>query len=534
MPPENLRSTMPAGYVNVKIDGQELDHVKLHALSVTQELNQHGWCHLDCRQTEDQRFSIESWLGKTLEVLSYDQNGIEHQLFSGFVFEAELDYEISGSFIAHVTGVTKTYKMDVTPRHAYYLSKTLAEVAQQATVRAGLNAVISCKQRRALNYSQWGETDFSFLRRLVDDCGGWMRPSPDGIEIYDAFQDGPDLLWRGGSGNKGLLSFSVKGTLSPPSCDGAHYNPHEMASQTYQGISDKPQFYDSITPLVDSVQQASKDTLPAGYVPDRTRAVTLADYEDRLKKESVRSLGSSVQGSGSSLNQEVHAGDTVKIIGVLDALGEYGVTQVTHSWDAAGYQNQFVCTPWKNYTDPQPPEMKPWHGVVPARVVEHNDPKMMGRIKVQYFWQEEGPAYWARMMAPHSGGNRGFMFMPEVGDEVVVAFEDGDPERPVVLGCVWNGVDTAPREDFWGDDIGPNDVKRIVTKSGNRIQMVDKQGKEAIVMGTPNSVRVALIANANETGRETLLLESSAGDIIINAPNGRVHLHCKHFSREVG
>ncbi len=53
----------------------------------------------------------------------------------------------------------------------------------------------------------------------------------------------------------------------------------------------------------------------------------------------------------------------------------------------------------------------------------------------------------------------------------MVTFEDGDPERPVILGCVWNGVDTAPTEDFWGGEYGPNDVKRIVTKSGNRIQM---------------------------------------------------------------
>src|ERR1035438_3043121 len=119
------------------------------------------------------------------------------------------------------------------------------------------------------------------------------------------------------------------------------------------------------------------------------------------------------------------------------------------------------------------------------------------------------------MMTPHFGANRGFMFMPEVGDEVVVAFEDGDPERPVVLGCVWNGVDQAPRFGFWdkeeqvenNSDLQANDVKRIVTKSGNRIQMSDKKGKESIVFSTPNSVRVALIESAPETGgREALLL----------------------------
>ncbi len=74
--------------------------------------------------------------------------------------------------------------------------------------------------------------------------------------------------------------------------------------------------------------------------------------------------------------------------------------------------------------------MKPWYGVVPARVVGHNDPAKMGRVQVQYYWQEDGNANWARMVTPHAGSDRGFMFMPEVGDEVVVAFEDGDLERP--------------------------------------------------------------------------------------------------------
>ena len=240
-------------------------------------------------------------------------------------------------------------------------------------------------------------------------------------------------------------------------------------------------------------------------------------------------------GCGTSRNPELCPGNTVTIVGVLDALGTYGVTRVEHHWTPQGYHNEFHCTPWKNYTDPQPPQFKPWLGLVPARVVEHNDPKKMGRIKVQYFWQEDGPAHTPRMMTPHAGADRGFMFMPEVGDEVLVAFEEGDPERPYVLGCVWNGVDVVPRAAFRKDDIAPNEVKRIVTKSGNRLQMVDTPGKESIVLSTPNSLKISLVEDGGSpTGRETLLLNSDAGDIILNAPNGRIHFHCKFFSREVG
>jgi uncharacterized protein involved in type VI secretion and phage assembly len=136
------------------------------------------------------------------------------------------------------------------------------------------------------------------------------------------------------------------------------------------------------------------------------------------------------------------------------------------------------------------------------------------------------------MMTPHAGSDRGFYFVPEIGDEVWVTFEDGDPERPRIIGCAWNGQDKAPVEDFWGGDVSPNDVKRIVTKSGHRIAIVDKDGKETISLATPKHVKVMLTESSNETGGPTLSLHSD-GDIVITA-GGRIHLQSAFYSREVG
>jgi type VI secretion system secreted protein VgrG len=125
------------------------------------------------------------------------------------------------------------------------------------------------------------------------------------------------------------------------------------------------------------------------------------------------------------------------------------------------------------------------------------------------------------------------MMMPEVGDEVAVAFEDGDPERPVILGSLWNGVQTAPRADFRGGDTVDNDVKRLVTKSGNRIHLSDKPGQETIFLATPHHNTLSMTELSDETGRHLMLLHSD-GDIVLSAPSGRVHVNSKLFSREIG
>jgi type VI secretion system secreted protein VgrG len=532
---------MATSYLNLKIDGQLVSNVFLHHVSVSQELNQHWWCHAQCRHLEDQRLGsdqqavirVEEWLGKDLQVLAIE-NGDQQVIFDGFVLEVELVYELSSAYTAVIQGVTKSYKMDVAGHHTYYTQKNLSDVAQQLAGNVGLKATINCNSGKPLNFVQWGESDFEFLKRMVDDQGAWLRPSADGIEIFDSFQNGTKVKWQKASEVNPLLSFSLKGSLAPCGFGGAHYQFQSMKSQTYQNVSAQPQFFDSASHLVEAATTASKSALPSGYVYQRSRAVTLDDYEDRLKRESVRSVGSSISGSGQTQNRDLTPGNTIGIEGTLDADGTYGVTQVTHNWDPSGYINQFSCTPWKNYVDPHPPEMKPWGGLVPARVVDQNDPAKMGRIKLHYFWQEDSTAHWARMVTPHAGSDRGFMFLPEVGDEVVVAFEDGDIERPIILGCVWNGVDIAPRQEFWGGDIAPNEVKRIVTKSGNRLQMVDTKDKESIVLSTPNSAKLSLFNKAPQTGNNMVVLSSDNGDIFLSAPNGRVHIRCKYFSREVG
>jgi type VI secretion system secreted protein VgrG len=520
---------LPASYL--KIAGELVQDALLASVEVTQELNDHWRCAVECRQTADRRYPLEDRLGQDLQIVTYDEQQTEYVIFDGFVLRGKLIYEVFGSYGIVLTAVTRSYKLDLTPQEAYFRKKQLKDVAATLTGADNLSADVTCAQKPARNYVQWGETDFAFLKRIAYEHLAWIRPTAQGIQICDSFQSGAVVEWRA---EGGLTSFKVRGRLGQPSFNGTHYDARHMQSQTFQKITKAPDFFGASGPMVAAVQRASNAKLPAGFVHLDSRAATGDEYQQILTRESVRSIGANITAVGISQSEAVKAGDTVQIDGPLDAAGKYGVTKVVHRWTSSGYENEFRCTPWQSYICPEPPQPRHMPGIVPARVVDHNDPRKMGRIKVQYDWLEDGETAWVRMVTPYAGADRGFMFMPEKGDEVLVAFEHGDAERPYAVGCLWNGVDQAPREDFWGGDIDPNDVKRLVTKSGHRIQLSDKQGKEAITIATPSHLKVGMLEKTDETTRSMLVVHSDDGDIFLSAPNGRIHFQSQYLSRETG
>jgi uncharacterized protein involved in type VI secretion and phage assembly len=113
-------------------------------------------------------------------------------------------------------------------------------------------------------------------------------------------------------------------------------------------------------------------------------------------------------------------------------------------------------------------------GVVNGHVTDLDDPDRMGRVKLEFRWMGGGsqPSNWARIAAPMSGAERGMQFMPEVGDEVLVAFENGNPEAPYVIGYLWNGEQAPPRQE---------PKKRVIqTVSGHVLEFDDNDGSEMI------------------------------------------------------
>jgi type VI secretion system secreted protein VgrG len=529
---------VPGIALKILVDGDNLESTLMgrqgtvNRVEVSKELNCHSFCEIELAQLADARPPIDKWIGRTLSLES-TASGVK--LFSGFVLDVALTYQTSGSFTALIKGVSNSYKLDLAPRYRYYGPGAISDVAQKAASDAGINiSVNSSGGTSSLDLVQWAETDWHFLWRLCDDLGAFIAITDDGASIYDQFSEsGPDLEWRSDQDN-GLVEFTVGGSLGAPSMDGCHYDFSVSKSESFQQVAQDPALTGASDTFSSALKQQAKSVLKPGYKSWRNRAKSVGDYQKSLQLEAEWSVAGRFACGGVSRCEAVAPGQSVSVNGVLDAEGEYNIVRVVHDWRPEGYSNRFQCTPWTKYRSPIHPARPSISGVHSARVVNIDDPQRQGQVQVQYYWQEEGQTTWIRHLTPYAGADRGLFFRPEVGDEVLVAFEEGDPERPVIVGSAWNMSDAIPNEEFWGGETHNNDVKRIVTKSGHRISLIDKQGEESISIATPIHAKLVLYEKAAETGRPAIVMNVEDGDLIFNAPNGRIHFHAKYWSREVG
>lgn len=141
----------------------------------------------------------------------------------------------------------------------------------------------------------------------------------------------------------------------------------------------------------------------------------------------------------------------------------------------------------------QGPATARWSGVYPALVSDTKDPDGQGRVKVTLPWSPDadGARYeaWARLATLMAGANRGSWFVPDTGDEVLVAFEGGDPRRPYVVGGLWNGSD-APPESM--DGSGRNAKKVLRSRNGVKVTLDDTDGQEKLVLETPGGQKLTM------------------------------------------
>jgi uncharacterized protein involved in type VI secretion and phage assembly len=155
------------------------------------------------------------------------------------------------------------------------------------------------------------------------------------------------------------------------------------------------------------------------------------------------------------------------------------------------------------------------NGIVIGIVKDIEDEEGLGRVKVAYPHLGDEESDWARLATPMAGPQRGLYFRPDVRDEVLVAFEQGDPRRPYILGSLWSQEDQPPSDDGRPSE---NNWRFIRSRSGHIILLDDTPGQEKIELIDKDGQRRIVIDSANRKVR--VVCES--GEVEVKAATGNV------------
>lgn len=157
------------------------------------------------------------------------------------------------------------------------------------------------------------------------------------------------------------------------------------------------------------------------------------------------------------------------------------------------------------------------NGIVIGIVDDLDDQEALGRVRVRYPHLNDERSDWARVATPMGGKSRGFFMRPERDDEVLVAFEHGDPRRPYIVGALWSKADPPPDDDGKRVD---NNWRFLRSRSGHLLLFDDTSGAERIeIVGKGGNHKLVI-----DVSKEKIEISCSSGDITVSAPSGALKL----------
>jgi type VI secretion system secreted protein VgrG len=512
-----------ASKVRIDIEGSEVkDFINL---TINQSIYSHNDFNVVCRMDtfedkngfvmEKSKEYIGSVINITIEAKVKGESQTYSNIFKGLITSintSKSDNDQSNYVI--LSGYSPDILMHDNPGNCSYENKTLKQISDEILKpypKDVLKSRVDPVKGDSLSYTvRYNESRYDFLRRLATRYGEWF------------YYDGTQLLFGKLPDNKinlklGLdltdFDFSIK--MNPLNFRYVAYD-HSTASSleaasSRSGGKDNLNQYGGFAHDMSIKEFGQQSTLIYNHlnVPDNS-------YNKELKKvisleEGASALNMSVM-QGSSHNPLLKPGCKVNIkasksgqSGEVD-YGQYIITSISHSCDSTmNYRNTFRGIPSEakipDYTNPHAVSYSETQSAV---VKDNNDPDKLGRVRVQFLWQDNHMmSPWLRLINAYSGSERGFYFIPEIGDEVLVGFEGDNAEKPYLIGSMYHGKNKPKSK--WPDK--DNSFKGIITKSNLKIEFDDK--KKITTIETPGGNKIVL----SDDGKSILMQDQNMNKV---------------------
>jgi type VI secretion system secreted protein VgrG len=514
--------------VSINIESTSISHFS--SFTLEQKFNEHHKFELRFNhdQVESQGMisltNSKNFIGKNITV-EFGADAGSEQIFVGKVTRVEFSqsHGYQGDLI--VSGFSPTILLERGPDLGSYLAKDLKTIVEKATSDAPSNDLkMKVKPARTgeIDYIiQYRESDFEFLNRLSAEYHEWFFY--DGTNLIfgkpDKLKEVPLVYGR----NLQNLQYALQ--IAPLKYTKFAYSPGKDQILTSDGKGTPAGTADMSHAISSSNQVYDK-----GYnQPVPIRVDSKKEIDDYVQNEQKAIISDLVRVTGSGDEPMVSIGGVVDIsMSMREMLdftvqdfGKFLVTSVFHHIDGLGhYYNTFEAVAADTERLPVYGAQKPMPDIQLATVLDNDDPDKQSRIKVKFKWNtaNNDPTEWLRIITPSAGSddqggsNRGFITIPEKNDQVLIAFEEGNIARPVVMGSVYHSSNGHSKKQQ------SNHIKSMSTRSGHLIEFDDSSATQGIKITDRNSNIIHIDTHGNN-------ITITAGEnMTLNAKNMQINV----------
>ena len=420
--------------------------------------------------------SSKDWLGESIVVKAANT-----PIFVGVVTNVQLHREGSDFGCIIVSGYSATYRMETAHSCFSWNDTTIGDVVKKLCAEAKVQLELNPAYKENKDYiCQYEESDFDFIRRLAYQYQEWMyfdgtklifgkpRKLADPIILeYGTTLSSLDIGLQTLARSEQVFSYHSGADREmqrmTPDLAYGHDKLSGDAFRASLGMFSKPARQHALPRISDESELINYMGRKQAAETAETHYITAESQVPTLRVGSVVSLYSSFLERVGNISKE--------------SLGDFIIIEITHEVSQGSYyKNRFKAIPATIKALPSPKVRMPLAETQMATVLSNADPQGKGRVRVRMNWQTDGmQTGWVRVMTPDGGSssdvksNRGFVFIPEVGDQVLLGFRHGDPARPYVMGSLFNGT-------TGGGGGQGNNCKSLTTRSGSSLKLDDSAG----------------------------------------------------------